>query len=82
MSNSESGFHLMVDNEGSSGEHSLKEGDAESGYSSVEWSFSTSELFLGCTFYTWYALKEKQPHKTLVFSSYSFFLHAYKTTCR
>lgn len=72
----------MPNNEGSSGEDSLKKEEAERVYSSVEESFSTSDLSFVCTFYNWYVLKKKQSFKTLLFSFYIFFLHFYKTTCR
>lgn len=48
----------MPNNEGSSGEDSLKKEEAERVYSSVEESFSTSDLSFACTFYTWYVLKK------------------------
>ena len=76
MPNPKFGFHIMADNEGSSGEGSLEGDDTGSGFSSVEESFSTSEFSSICIFYTWYVLKGKNHTKVLYFikiSSYSLF---------
>lgn len=66
MPNPKFGFHIMADNEGSSGEGSLEGDDTGSGFSSVEESFSTSEFSSICIFYTWYVLKGKKSYKSFV----------------
>lgn len=66
ISNPQSEFHLMADNESSSDEYSLKEEEAESSYLSLKKSFSISKFTLESTFYTWYAWK-KTSYKTSVF---------------